>query len=475
MKWLSRSLSLAAWSFWLWLGFGLYRELPRQLGPPVCTLPLERGAMALGWVSDTNYYAIQSAHSRDRDVGILLFDAETGRELAPRSPVPLMKRTFMDANRSAFQVFRSTLRQGVLFGTNPDEREPGERGTREGIQVLHVMSGEWRRLSTKPVAYHVPHPEGPWAVLVERATPPDTDRVVTVNMDTGAVIFSHDFPPRSIVRPPFFVNGADRLLVVPLGRPNSDVTLEIWKVADPKTQVERVEGLDEGAQQFAFSKNGRMHFVGKFRGPRDDLAVYDVYDFNEQRFLTSLPADEQPKTNGGKFLWHFDGRFAPKIAASGRTVLRFAAQNKGTDAKGQPQSRASLYEVDSGRILWTAKRYESLSDPHVENGFRVVEQWDEIWKEWLPNLKFTTHAHRSLEDGRVFFRTANLIPIGSANINSNQTLVVLPDGSVHHLPFLVNYPLLALCQSILALPIVLLWAVLRWRRRRRMRMAGAAP
>src|SRR5262245_2431773 len=31
-RWLPRSLWLAAWSFWLWLGFGLHRELPRQVG-----------------------------------------------------------------------------------------------------------------------------------------------------------------------------------------------------------------------------------------------------------------------------------------------------------------------------------------------------------------------------------------------------------------------------------------------------------
>jgi len=33
-------LWLAAWSFWLWLGFGLYRELPRDLGPVVCQVKL---------------------------------------------------------------------------------------------------------------------------------------------------------------------------------------------------------------------------------------------------------------------------------------------------------------------------------------------------------------------------------------------------------------------------------------------------
>src|SRR5262249_15597928 len=39
--WLPRALWLGAWSFWAWLGWGLYRELPRGLGPVVCKLALE--------------------------------------------------------------------------------------------------------------------------------------------------------------------------------------------------------------------------------------------------------------------------------------------------------------------------------------------------------------------------------------------------------------------------------------------------
>src|SRR4051794_23075083 len=32
-RWLPRALWLLAWSFWAWLGWGLYRELPRSLTP----------------------------------------------------------------------------------------------------------------------------------------------------------------------------------------------------------------------------------------------------------------------------------------------------------------------------------------------------------------------------------------------------------------------------------------------------------
>jgi hypothetical protein len=59
----------------------------------------------------------------------------------------------------------------------------------------------------------------------------------------------------------------------------------------------------------------------------------------------------------------------------------------------------------------------------------------------------------------------------SLHENPEQLLVADLRGVVYRYPT-VNWPLLALCQTILALPLVLLWAMLRWRR---MRMASAMP
>src|SRR4051812_32983705 len=50
MKWVKRCCWLAGWSIWLLLGFGLYRELPRDLGPVVCKQPLERFESPIGFV-----------------------------------------------------------------------------------------------------------------------------------------------------------------------------------------------------------------------------------------------------------------------------------------------------------------------------------------------------------------------------------------------------------------------------------------
>src|SRR4051812_36148475 len=50
MRWRKRGLWFLGWSIWAWLGFGLYRELPRQVGPQVCRLPLEVGERPLGFL-----------------------------------------------------------------------------------------------------------------------------------------------------------------------------------------------------------------------------------------------------------------------------------------------------------------------------------------------------------------------------------------------------------------------------------------
>src|SRR6185369_194562 len=102
----------------------------------------------------------------------------------------------------------------------------------------------------------------------------------------------------------------------------------------------------------------------------------------------------------------------------------------------------SLYEVGSGRILWRSSRFETVVNHHLENGFRVIEQWEELWKDWLPNLKYATNAHRSMEDGRLLFRSPNTFAFDPLNINKSQSLVVLPDGAVHRLPLERNWPLI---------------------------------
>jgi hypothetical protein len=81
MRWLKRGLWLSAWGAWLWLGIGLYRELPRHLGPVVRRLPIASGRV-LGFVGQSNFVAILEPITGPLGTTTIpLFDAETGTEV----------------------------------------------------------------------------------------------------------------------------------------------------------------------------------------------------------------------------------------------------------------------------------------------------------------------------------------------------------------------------------------------------------
>jgi hypothetical protein len=102
--------------------------------------------------------------------------------------------------------------------------------------------------------------------------------------------------------------------------------------------------------------------------------------------------------------------------------------------------------------------------------FGVCEYWRFRVGSWTTIPQ--TLAMRSMTDATLCYRMREIPFICAANgtqcIDGNRT-------GVYALPPHVNYPLLALCQAILALPLALLWAALRWRRKRRMRLASTAP
>src|ERR1700752_391625 len=93
MKWFVRLLWLAAWAFWLWLGLGLYRELPRELGPELGTLSIGKGETILGFVKVTTKLAVMQQGRTS--LKIKTFDARPGsleepvRETSRQTKPPL--------------------------------------------------------------------------------------------------------------------------------------------------------------------------------------------------------------------------------------------------------------------------------------------------------------------------------------------------------------------------------------------------
>jgi hypothetical protein len=138
-RWLPRSFWLLAWSFWVWLGFGLYLELPRGLGPPVAAVPALDVAPEAGFLADTNRFALVRRHGALGGV-VETYDAESGALLAA-TPAPGMGDLLWP---DCFLGGRGVLLAKAL---------PNEDGTESapGLHVLDLRAGRWRRVTTQTV------------------------------------------------------------------------------------------------------------------------------------------------------------------------------------------------------------------------------------------------------------------------------------------------------------------------------------
>jgi hypothetical protein len=79
MKRLPLLLWLLAWSCWLWLGFGLSRNLPRNLAPKIVQIPVPEGERLLGFLDDRNDVVVGSPSLPGEVHRFDIFDATTGR------------------------------------------------------------------------------------------------------------------------------------------------------------------------------------------------------------------------------------------------------------------------------------------------------------------------------------------------------------------------------------------------------------
>jgi len=342
------------------------------------------------------------------------------------------------------------------------------------------MKEEWRRLTWIDVFQVEPHPTKPWAAIVVGPERGNSNRIVVTDYQSGKTLFDFKFPERStLYSRPFFIVDRD-VIVLPLIRrfpeegDSARPLMQVWRIADPPIlDQELTENPRPPMIPYSISSNGRLLFNGQPKDDAPNSLWVDVFDMCDQSFLTTLPPYEQPGARGDVHI-AIDPR-ASLISQSGRTVLKFGKQ--GNQQLGSKKitfrlTSGTLREVGSGRTIWQASPWEKVVDADSNEGFVVAERFHDLWRQWFPKFKLDASAFRSLETGELQLRTLSEGRFDPRNINANRTLVVLADGSVHPFPFRVNWPLLALCQAILALPLVLMWAVLRWRRGRRNRTTG---
>jgi hypothetical protein len=449
VRWFKRGLWFAGWSVWLWLGVGLYRELPRTVGPALAQIPTGQDHSILGFVGDTENVVVQTSPTRQISSKLRVFDAQT---------LSLVRELTGPYWMSEPNPEKNGLRFGFLYSSLLIEK-PGAASQR-GLFILDVLKGDWRKLSDDEISSATIHPHKPWIAVLTGNTPKHPFIATVFDLPTGKELFKIMLNrPWKFAGRPLFIADRDEIVLAVTdqkGEPDeaSSFVVKVWRIGTP-TVLQSTSAVSASIRYPSISNDGQILLDGR-RIRIGDMAWEDVYEASSGGSLSSYPSHERNPAH-----WNRPNDSFPIISASGRTVLR-----------GSP---AALYEVGTGRILWQANVHEELAAPSSQEVFLVSEHWGNLWRQWLPNLQFESCAVRSRDMGELLYRTPGNAAVMPFNSNAKGTLVVLHDGSVHRLPLSRDWFLLAVCQAILATPLILLWAILRWRRARQLRIASVKP
>lgn len=429
-----RLLWLAAWGVWLWLGFGLHRALPRDLGPVACSHLLGERTSFVGFLGDESKFVTVTMRDRDKPSSIAVWDAFTGHGLSRfDGPIGAEGTEYEFHPKRAFAVGRRV-------------------GRDHGLSALDIRTGEWIDLPPEANGARVFHPVRPWVMFWEWAVDEiDGGSVFVFDLKSGTKLFQwsgrrQGSPPRDLHRLPFFIG--DRIGINTRKPATKDGELEVWSMTS-KEKPDLVAGGVSVEDDVQATLNGRV----LWHASRNEI---DVYDLSVGRFVYCDPPHDQRE---GPPIEIFSSRFANNVARlspDGRYL-------HGLD-------RGRVWDLDRDRECWIDQDGQRLMHLDARGRMEILEEWQiPGWEEWREE----TYAVRDAATGSLLYRTWKMCLDVR---NAEDTLHVEFDGDgirIHHLPPPINWPLLAVCQTILALPLILLWAVLKWRSRRAARREGA--
>jgi hypothetical protein len=186
-------------------------------------------------------------------------------------------------------------------------------------------------------------------------------------------------------------------------------------------------------------------------------SIFDVFDLKTGLGKASFPPESERTHNVRR-----PAPYGPHLSSNGRTLLAL--------------NPLSLWEVESGKVLWKGEDDQWPNVSVRENSFSVHEPWSIPLTKWFGTRAWfsslNTTAWRNLETGRLEFRTWAMSNRTAAQTSPDGSLSIGRDGAVNQMPYRVHWIRLALCQIVLASPLVLCWALLGWRRRRKARTAA---
>jgi len=472
---------LLTWSLWAWLGFGLYRELPRNPDSIACRLPLGEREILAGLI-DQPPLAVTIAKFDDDRIFVRVWDIESGTETCrftgPSWPGALDNLPYLLA-----------ADHRILVVSN---RFDGPVGTEYEYMAIDLVNGASRLLGVAAQGSRVLHPEQPWALFVGAGQFCPRAAWV-VDLRTGRHIFA--WPPantaikRHALNAVFFV-GRDRVAISTWDGEDDSLTpvVEVWNIGDAREPAAVFRNLSLGAHG-AFTMPSSTTPTGRVAWRPDEWepSEFKVFDFDHGRLLFDNSVDRPG-------MGRFGFRRQPEpllLDAAGAACLSVCQdaecwnlekrtlfwQPLRTDPSANVMRVFPDMAYDSMRPI-AAQRYDYVESVQPTGRFSVHEIWAARFNNWKRSVM--THAVRDAWSGAVVYRTSEPEPDARRYLSQQR---LSPAGSwsadehgvVRRLPPPPNYPLLALCQTILALPLILLGAALRWRRIRRLRLANPAP
>jgi len=436
MKWLKRGCWLAVWCVWLWLGFGLYRELPRDLGPVVCKLPLNPTEQFEGFLR-----GMPSVVTKDFDSSIAKYvfrrrSATTG-EVELESPMDQPDSGYWTFTVSAWHGYVIGYDQTMVIGaSDPGEIARVRKNLSGEVQIFNLRNGERRALADLGTLTAT-HIEKPWALFC-RNIGGENERATILDLETGRRMLEQNIPSGGFANGwlPYFLGTEHFAVPIPDG--NGGFALEVRSISSGT----KVASFELTGDYVTASHNGKIAWYDHYYGVPIDLVVHDLSTGKLLRRDNASP--------------HLDERsrmYPPRFSADGRSIF-----SPGTGA---------IVDLETRRRRWEAAPNEMATLSVQPNDFEVAETWKIGSGDWSKSLN--TFTLRSRSDGSFISRTW----VSTAHPTNEDHTLLLRDGAIHRLPPRVNWLLLAVCQAILALPLMLLWAVLRVRLRRAARRQPA--
>ena len=437
MKWLKRGLWITAWGVWAWLGVGLYRELPRDLGLVLWRLPTEPAERFDGFlrlqpsvVTRLVDPATGGLAFRRRNVFTGAFELQIGAD-HPGS------RSEWTHTVWAWHGFAIGYSQPRSFpSSTPEEVRRHIQNVSRNVLILNLWTGERRDIPDLGVLTSMHHSH-PWGIFVRVVN--DDERAVVVDLETGRRVTDMSLSQGAVGNGwmPFFV-GDDLIAIAnPDGAGSFKQEIRRFLTGD------LVKTINRPPNYLTLSPDGKAAW---YDGGTPQRLIVEEFPSGKLLLVDDAPAHGEMQ----------DFMYPPRFSADGRMLL-------------SPGSGA-LIDLERGTPIWRTKPNEQATHWVPPDAFEVAESW--TLGASGRSTTFKTFALRKTADGSFLSRTW----VSTAYPSNSDHSLLMADRAVHQLPPRVNWWLVITCQFVLALPLILLWFALLWRRKRcERRVAAASP